>query len=142
MTNFLENISNSKLNVISELSLRIIFALLMFSHGEGKLISLIEQPEQPLSFILKMNFFSDFPIVSSWMVAVSEAILIPIFIIIGSFNFIGQTSKGFSTLGGLLSTILMLIIIFGFHIDVLQESWKEFKYQLSLLAISIYFLFK
>ena len=119
MTNFLENISNSKLSVISELSLRIIFALLMFSHGEGKLISLIEQPEQPLSFILKMNFFSDFPIVSSWMVAVSEAILIPIFIIIGSFNFIGQTSKGFSTLGGLLSTILMLIIIFGFHIDVL-----------------------
>jgi len=142
MTNFLENISNSKLSVISELSLRIIFALLMFSHGEGKLISLIEQPEQPLSFISKMNFFSDFPIVSSWMVAVSEAILIPIFIIIGSFNFIGQTSKGFSTLGGLLSTILMLIIIFGFHIDVLQESWKEFKYQLSLLAISIYFLFK
>ena len=142
MTNFLENISNSKLSVISELSLRIIFALLMFSHGEGKLISLIEQPEQPLSFILKMNFFSDFPIVSSWMVAVSEAILIPIFIIIGSFNFIGQTSKGFSTLGGLLSTILMLIIIFGFHIDVLQESWQEFKYQLSLLAISIYFLFK
>tara|TARA_B100000963_G_scaffold345845_1_gene350408 strand:+ start:389 stop:817 length:429 start_codon:yes stop_codon:yes gene_type:complete len=142
MTNFLENISNSKLSVISELSLRIIFALLMFSHGEGKLISLIEQPEQPLSFISKMNFFSDFPIVSSWMVAVSEAILIPIFIIIGSFNFIGQTSKGFSTLGGLLSTILMLIIIFGFHIDVLQESWQEFKYQLSLLAISIYFLFK
>ena len=142
MSNFLNGISNSRLSVLSELTLRVVFAVLMFSHGEGKLLSLIEEPNQPLGFILKMSFFSDFPLVSSWVVAISEAILIPIFIIIGSFNFIGEASKGFSTFGGLLSTVLMLIIIFGFHVDVLEQSWTEFKYQLSLFAISIYFLFK
>ena len=142
MSNFLNGISNSRLSVLSEMTLRLVFAVLMFSHGEGKLLSLIEEPNQPLGFILKMSIFSDFPLVSSWVVAISEAILIPIFIIIGSFNFIGEASKGFSTLGGLLSTVLMLIIIFGFHVDVLEQSWTEFKYQLSLFAISIYFLFK
>ena len=142
MSNFLNGISNSRLSVLSELTLRVVFAVLMFSHGEGKLLSLIEEPNQTLGFILKMSFFSDFPLVSSWVVAISEAILIQIFIIIGSFNFIGEASKGFSTFGGLLSTVLMLVIIFGFHVDVLEQSWTEFKYQLSLFAISIYFLFK
>ncbi|MAV83609.1 MAG: hypothetical protein ACJ0F8_00725 [Gammaproteobacteria bacterium] len=142
MSNFLSVISNSKLEVLSVLALRVTLSLLMFSHGEGKLYSLIEEPEQPLNFIMRMTFFSDFPLISSWIVAVSEAIIIPVCILVGSFNFIGDLNKTISTFGGLISTILMLVIIFGFHIDVLEQGWADFKYQISLLAISIYFLFK
>jgi len=142
MSNFLSVISNSKLEVLSVLALRVTLSLLMFSHGEGKLYSLIEEPEQPLNFIMRMTFFSDFPLISSWIVAVSEAIIIPVCILVGSFNFIGGLNKTISTFGGLISTILMLVIIFGFHIDVLEQGWADFKYQISLLAISIYFLFK
>ena len=142
MSNFLSVISNSKLEVLSVLALRVTLSLLMFSHGEGKLYSLIEEPEQPLNFIMRMAFFSDFPLISSWIVAVSEAIIIPVCILVGSFNFIGDLNKTISTFGGLISTILMLVIIFGFHIDVLEQGWADFKYQISLLAISIYFLFK
>ena len=142
MSNFLSVISNSKLEVLSVLALRVTLSLLMFSHGEGKLYSLIEEPEQPLNFIMRMAFFSDFPLISSWIVAVSEAIIIPVCILVGSFNFIGDLNKTISTVGGLISTILMLVVIFGFHIDVLEQGWTDFKYQISLLAISIYFLFK
>ena len=142
MSNFLSVISNSKLEVLSVLALRVTLSLLMFSHGEGKLYSLIEEPEQPLNFIMRMTFFSDFPLISSWIVAVSEAIIIPVCILVGSFNFIGDLNKTISTFGGLISTILMLVVIFGFHIDVLEQGWADFKYQISLLAISIYFLFK
>ena len=142
MSNFLSVISNSKLEVLSVLALRVTLSLLMLSHGEGKLYSLIEEPEQPLNFIMRMTFFSDFPLISSWIVAVSEAIIIPVCILVGSFNFIGDLNKTISTFGGLISTILMLVIIFGFHIDVLEQGWADFKYQISLLAISIYFLFK
>ncbi len=120
MSNFLSVISNSKLEVLSVLALRVTLSLLMFSHGEGKLYSLIEEPEQPLNFIMRMTFFSDFPLISSWIVAVSEAIIIPVCILVGSFNFIGDLNKTISTFGGLISTILMLVIIFGFHIDVLE----------------------
>ena len=135
MSNFLSVISNSKLEVLSVLALRVTLSLLMFSHGEGKLYSLIEEPEQPLNFIMRMTFFSDFPLISSWIVAVSEAIIIPVCILVGSFNFIGDLNKTISTFGGLISTILMLVIIFGFHIDVLEQGWADFKYQISLLAI-------
>jgi hypothetical protein len=45
-------------------------------------------------------------------------------------------------LGGFLATITMVIIIYFLHIDLWEQQWQEFKYQLSLLAISLYFLFK
>ena len=53
-----------------------------------------------------------------------------------------EKAKTLSTLGGLLATALMVNIILNFHVGVLEQTWTEFKYQLSLLAISVYFLFK
>lgn len=140
--NFLSSLSTSRLGILSELTLRIIFSLLIFSHGEGKLSALISEPETPLRVIENLAFFGDIPLFSSWLAAILETIIIPILIMAGGATFLGEKAKMLSTLGGLLATALMLNIILNFHVGVLEETWTEFKYQLSLLAISVYFLFK
>ena len=136
------NISNSRFSIISEWSLRIILSLLMFSHGQGKVLFLSENPSMPLEIVTGMAFFESFPIFFSWVAAISEAIIIPACILLGGLSFLGASAKTLSTLGGFLATITMVIIIYFLHIDLWEQQWQEFKYQLSLLAISLYFLFK
>ena len=138
----LSSLSTSRLGVLSELTLRIVFALLIFSHGEGKLSALMAEPDIPLRVIENLSFFGDMPLFSSWLAAILESIIIPVLILAGGATFLGEKAKALSTLGGLLATTLMLNIILNFHVGVLEETWTEFKYQLSLLAISVYFLFK
>ena len=140
--NFLSSLSTSRLGILSELTLRIIFALLIFSHGEGKLSALMAEPETPLRVIENLAFFGDMPLFSSWLAAILETIIIPLLILAGGATFLGEKAKTLSTLGGLLATALMVNIILNFHVGVLEQTWTEFKYQLSLLAISVYFLFK
>ncbi len=142
MSNPLSSISSSRLGVLSELTLRIIFALLIFSHGEGKFAALIAEPNTPLRVVENLALFGDFPVFSSWLAAILETIVIPALILLGGASFLGEKAKNLSTLGGILATALMLNIIFNFHVGVLEQGWSEFKYQISLLAISIYFLFK
>ena len=89
-----------------------------------------------------MDFFSEFPIISSWLIAIAEVLLVPLFIILGGFNFLGPLSKSFSTLGGILGTFVMVVIIWGFHFPILDDSFSDIHLQMMLLAMSLYFLFK
>ena len=137
-----EPIAETKMGILSEWALRLCLSWVMFEYGQPKFNKLLESPDVPLSFIPKMEFFSDFPVVSSWLITISELILIPLFIILGGLKFIGPTAKALSTLGGLLGTFVMVVVIFGFHFGVLGETFADVKYQLALFAMSIYFLFK
>ena len=97
-----------------------------------------------LFFVLMYSwgFPTDFPVISSYLATIAELILIPIFLIVGGLKFIGPTAKALSTLGGLLGSFVMTVVIFGFHFGVLEETFADVKYQLALFAMSIYFLFK
>ena len=136
------SIAQTRLGVLSEWSIRICLAWVFFEYGLPKINSLIESPTTPLNFILKMDFFSEFPIISSWLIAISEVLLVPLFIILGGFNFLSPLSKSFSTLGGILGTFVMVVIIWGFHFPILDHSFSDIHLQMSLLAMSLYFLFK
>ena len=135
-------IAETKLGVLSEWSIRLCLAWVFFEYGLPKFNSLIDAPSTPLGFILKMQFFSDFPVISSWLIAIAEVLLIPLFIILGGFKFIGPISKSFSTVGGILGTFVMVVIIWGFHFPILDESFSDIHLQMMLLAMSLYFLFK
>ena len=137
-----EPIAQAKMGILSEWALRLCLSWVMFEYGQPKFNKLLESPDVPLSFIPKMEFFSDFPVVSSWLITISELILIPLFIIVGGLKFIGPTANALSTLGGLLGSFVMAVVIFGFHFGVLGETFSDVKYQLALFAMSIYFLFK
>ena len=136
------SISEMRMGILSEWSLRLALAFLFFNHGLPKIEALISSPTEPFSYILLMAFFGEFALISSYLVTVSELVLIPLFILIGGFKFIGPNAKAFSTLGGLIGVCTMLIIIFIFHFGVKGEGILDVKYQLSLLAMSLYFLFK
>ena len=136
------SIAQTRLGVLSEWSIRICLAWVFFEYGLPKINSLIESPTTPLGFILKMDFFSELPIISSWLIAIAEVLLVPLFIILGGFNFLGPLSKSFSTLGGILGTFVMVVIIWGFHFPILDDSFSDIHLQMSLLAMSLYFLFK
>ena len=135
-------IAETKLGVLSDWSIRLCLAWVFFEYGLPKFSSLIDSPSTPLSFILKMQFFSDFPVISSWLIAIAEVLLIPLFIILGGFKFIGPIAKSFSTVGGILGTFVMVVIIWGFHFPILDESFSDIHLQMMLLAMSLYFLFK
>jgi len=137
-----ESISEAKLGILSDWALRICLSWVFFEYGQPKFTKLMDSPDKPLSFIPKMNFFSDFPMTSSWLITISELLLIPLLIILGGFKFLGPISKALSTLGGILGTFVMIIIIWGFHFSVLGESFSDIHLQLMLLAMSVYFLFK
>ena len=137
-----DQIAETKLGVLSEWSIRLCLAWVFFEYGLPKFNSLIDSPSTPLSFILKMQFFSDFPVISSWLIAIAEVLLIPLFIILGGFKFIGTIAKSFSTVGGILGTFVMVVIIWGFHFPILDESFSDIHLQMMLLAMSLYFLFK
>ena len=137
-----EPIAETKMGILSEWALRLCLSWVMFEFGQPKFNKLLESPDVPLSFIPKMEFFSDFPVVSSWLITISELILIPLFIILGGLKIIGPTAKALSTLGGILGTFVMVVIIWGFHFPVLNESFSDIHLQLMLLAMSVYFLFK
>ena len=102
----------------------------------------MDNPSEPLGFVKNLYLFSDFPVISSYLATIAELILIPIFLIVGGLKIIGPTAKALSTLGGLLGTFVMAVVIFGFHFGVLGENFSDVKYQLALFAMSIYFLFK
>ena len=135
-------IAQTRLGILSEWSIRICLAWVFFEYGLPKFSSLVESPSTPLGFILKMDFFSSFPIISSWLIAIAEVLLIPLFIILGGLNFLGPISKSFSTVGGILGTFVMIVIIWGFHFPILDESFSDIHLQMMLLAMSLYFLFK
>ena len=137
-----EPIAETKLGIISEWALRLCLSWVMFEYGLPKFNKLLESPDVPLSFIPKMDFFSNFPVISSWLITISELILIPLFIILGGLKFIGPTANALSTVGGILGTFVMIIIIWGFHFPVLNESFSDIHLQLMLLAMSVYFLFR
>ena len=137
-----EPIAEARMGILSEWSLRLVLSYLFFSHGQPKLAGLMDNPSQPLGFVKNLYLFSDFPVISSYLVTIAELILIPIFLIVGGLKFIGPTAKALSTLGGLLGTFVMAVVIFGFHFGVLEETIADVKYQLALFAMSIYFLFK
>ena len=136
------SISETRMGVLSEWSLRLALAFLFFTHGLPKIEALISAPGEPFPYILSMTFFGDFALISSYLITISELVLIPLFIIIGGFSLIGSNAKAISTLGGLIGVCTMLIIIFFFHFGVKEEGILDVKYQLSLLAMSLYFLFK
>ena len=142
LNKFTDPIAQTRLGVLSEWSIRICFAWIFFEYGLPKISSLIESPTTPLGFILKMDFFSSFPVTSSWLIAVSEVLLIPLFIILGGLNFLGPISKSLSTVGGILGTFVMVVIIWGFHFPILDEGFSDIHLQMMLLAMSLYFLFK
>ena len=135
-------IAEIKLGIISEWALRFSLSWVMFESGQPKFNKLLEAPSEPFSSITKMDFFSSFPVISSWLITISELVLIPLFIILGGLKFIGPTAKALSTLGGILGTFVMVVIIWGFHFPVLNESFSDIHLQLMLLAMSVYFLFK
>tara|TARA_Y100001968_G_C19234650_1_gene656258 strand:- start:304 stop:741 length:438 start_codon:yes stop_codon:yes gene_type:complete len=136
------SISETRMEILSEWSLRLALAFLFFLHGLPKIEALISAPSEPFSYVVKMAFFGELPLISSYLVTAAELVLIPLFIFVGGLKFIGSNAKVFSTLGGLIGTFTMLIIIFVYHFGVKGEGILEVKYQLSLLAISLYFLFK
>jgi uncharacterized membrane protein YphA (DoxX/SURF4 family) len=137
-----EPIAQAKMGILSEWSLRIVLSYIFFSHGQPKFVALMDNPYEPLGFVKNLYLFSDFPVISSYLATIAELILIPIFLIIGGLKIIGPTAKALSTLGGLLGTFVMAVVIFGFHFGVLGENFSDVKYQLALFAMSIYFLFK
>ena len=136
------SISETRMEILSEWSLRLALAFLFFVHGLPKIEALISAPSEPFPSVMKMAFFGEFPLISSYLVTAAELVLIPLFIFIGGLKFIGPNAKVFSTLGGLIGTCTMLIIIFVYHFGVKGQGILEVKYQLSLLAMSLYFLFK
>ena len=136
------SISETRMGVLSEWSLRLALAFLFFNHGLPKIEALISAPSEPFSNVVKMAFFGELPLISSYLVTAAELILIPLFIFVGGLKFIGPNAKVFSTLGGLIGTCTMLIIIFVYHFGVKGQGILDVKYQLSLLAMSLYFLFK
>ena len=136
------SISETRMGILSEWSLRLTLAFLFFVHGLPKIELLISAPGEPFTDVVKMAFFGEFPLISSYLVTAAELVLIPLFIFVGGLKFIGSNAKVFSTLGGLIGTCTMLIIIFVYHFGVKGEGILEVKYQLSLLAMSLYFLFK
>ena len=77
-----EPIAETKMGILSEWALRLCLSWVMFEYGQPKFNKLLESPDVPLSFIPKMEFFSDFPVVSSWLITISELVLIPLFIIL------------------------------------------------------------
>ena len=83
-----ESISETKLGILSDWALRICLSWVFFEYGQPKFIKLMDFPDKPLSFIQKMNFFSDFPMTSSWLITISELLLIPLLIILGGFKFL------------------------------------------------------
>ena len=131
-------IAQTRLGILSEWSIRICLAWVFFEYGLPKFSSLVESPSTPLGFILKMDFFSSFPIISSWSIAIAEVLLIPLFIILGGLNFLGPISKSFSTVGGILGTFVMIVIIWGFHFPILDESFSDIHLQMMLLAMSLF----
>ena len=137
-----EPIAQAKMGILSEWSLRIVLSYIFFSHGQPKFVALMDNPYEPLGFVKNLYLFSDFPVISSYLATIAELILIPIFLIVGGLKIIGPTAKALSTLGGLLGTFVMAVVIFGFHFGVLGENFSGVKYQLALFAMSIYFLFK
>ena len=137
-----ESIAQAKMGILSEWSLRIVLSYIFFSHGQPKFVALMDNPYEPLGFVKNLYLFSDFPVISSYLATIAELILIPIFLIVGGLKIIGPTAKALSTLGGLLGTFVMAVVIFGFHFGVLGENFSDVKYQLALFAMSIYFLFK
>ena len=137
-----EPIAQAKMGILSEWSLRIVLSYIFFSHGQPKFVALMDNPYEPLGFVKNLYLFSDFPVISSYLATIAELILIPIFLIVGGLKIIGPTAKDLSTLGGLLGTFVMAVVIFGFHFGVLGENFSDVKYQLALFAMSIYFLFK
>ena len=84
------SISETKMGVLSEWSLRLALAFLFFNHGLPKIEALIAAPSEPFSYILPMTFFGGFALISSYLVTISELVLIPLFIIIGGFSLIGK----------------------------------------------------
>ena len=137
-----EPIAQAKMGILSEWSLRIVLSYIFFSHGQPKFVALMDNPYEPLGFVKNLYLFSDFPVISSYLATIAKLILIPIFSIVGGLKIIGPTAKALSTLGGLLGTFVMAVVIFGFHFGVLGENFSDVKYQLALFAMSIYFLFK
>ena len=135
-------IAEIKLGIISEWALRFSLSWVMFESGQPKFNKLLEAPSEPFSSITKMDFFSSFPVISSWLITISELDLIPLFIILGGLKFIGPTANALSTLGGMLATVVMIIIIWGFHFPVLNDSISDIHLQIMLLAMSMYFLFR
>ena len=135
-------IAEAKMGILSEWSLRLVLSYIFFSHGQPKFSRLMENPSEPLGFVNDLYLFSGFPVVSSYMATIAELVLIPIFLLVGGLKVIGPTAKALSTLGGLLGTFVMAVVIFGFHFGVQGENLSDVKYQLALFAMSIYFLFK
>lgn len=137
-----DSIPETKLGILSEWSLRLCLSWIFFYYGQQKFNHLIATPEEPFSYILKMDFFSSIPIVSSWLITLSEFIFIPLLIVLGGLKFIGPVAKAMSTIGGILATIVMIIIIWGYHLPVEGESFSDIHLQLMILAMSVYFTFK
>ena len=115
---------------------------IFFSHGLPKAETMFDAPTEPLGVVESLSLFASFPVISSWLVTIAELVLIPIFILVGGLKFIGPMAKALSTLGGLLGTLVMLVVIVGFHFGVLDEGISDVKYQLAIFAMSVYFLFK
>ena len=136
------SISETRMGILSEWSLRLALAFLFFNHGLPKIESLILAPSEPFGYVVPMAFFGEFPLISSYLVTAAELVFIPLFIFVGGLKFIGPNARALSTLGGLIGACTMLIIIFVFHFGVKGEGILDVKYQLSLLAMSLYFLFK
>ena len=136
------SISETKMGVLSEWSLRIALIFFFIVEGWPKAEVLFTAPGEAFSYIGKMALFGGFPLVSTYLITIMELLLIPLCILLGGFKFLGQNAKTFSTLGGFMATCTMLIIIFVFHFGVKGDGILDVKYQLSLLAISLYFLFK
>ena len=65
-----EPIAETKMGILSEWALRLCLSWVMFEYGQPKFNKLLESPDVPLSFIPKMEFFSDFPVVSSWLIKI------------------------------------------------------------------------
>ena len=106
-----EPIAQARMGILSEWSLRLVLSYLFFSSGQPKFVALMDNPSEPLGFVKNLYLFSDFPVISSYLATIAELILIPIFLIVGGLKFIGPTAKALSTLGGLLGTFVMAVVI-------------------------------
>ncbi len=137
-----DSISEARMGILSEWTLRIVLSYIFFSHGLPKAETMFDAPTEPLGVVESLSLFASFPVISSWLVTIAELVLIPIFILVGGLKFIGPMAKALSTLGGLLGTLVMLVVIVGFHFGVLDEGISDVKYQLAIFAMSVYFLFK
>ena len=66
-----EPIAEARMGILSEWSLRIVLSYIFFSNGQPKLAGLMDSPNEPLGFVKNLYFFSDFPVISSYLDTIS-----------------------------------------------------------------------